>query len=98
MPYTSSMKKAQIVLIRKQGVSEKEIAIKYSVDRSTVNQIVKKYNETKDFYHTKKKSGHTRKFTTHDVCIAARMLASTQAHDIADLQRQHFPNIHADTI
>ena len=98
MTYTSPTKKAQIVLLRSQGVSEKEIAEKYSVDRSTVNHIFKKYKETKDFYYTKKKSGHPRKFTAHDVRIATRMLASTKAHDVADLQRQHFPNLHADTI
>ena len=71
---------------------------KYSVDRSTVNRIFKKYKKTKDFYYTKKKSGRPRKFTTHDVRITTRMLASTKAHDVADLQRQHFPNLHADTI
>ena len=98
MTYTSPTKKAQIVLLRTQGVSEKEIAEKYSVDRTTVNQIFKRYKESKDFYHTKMKSGCPHKFTTHDVCIAARMLASIQAHDIADLQRQHFPNLHADMI
>jgi transposase len=85
-------------LLRTQGISEKEIAEKYSVDRTTVNRIFKRYKETKDFYHTKKKSGHPCKFTTHDVCITARMLASTRAHDVADLQRQHFPDLHADTI
>jgi transposase len=98
MTYTSPTKKAQIVLLRTQGVPEREVAERYSVDRSTVNQIVKRYEESKDFYHTKEKSGCPRKFTTHDVRIAARMLASTRAHDVADLQRQHFPNLHADTI
>ena len=98
MTYTSPTKKAQIVLLRTQGVSEKEIAEKYSVDKTTVNWIFKRYKESKDFYHTKMKSGCPRKFTTHDVRIAARTLASTQAHDVADLQRQHFPNLHANTI
>jgi Transposase/Homeodomain-like domain len=98
MTYTSPTKKAQIVLLRMQGVSEKEIAEKYSVDRTTVNWIFKRYKESKDFYHTKKKSDCSHKFTTHDVRIAARMLASTRAYDVADLQRQHFPNLHADTI
>ena len=72
MTYTSPTKKAQIVLLRTQGVSEKEIAEKYSVDRTTVNQIFKRYKESKNFYHTKMKSGHPRKFMTHDVHIAAR--------------------------
>ena len=85
-------------MLRTQGVSEKEVAERYSVDRSTVNRIVKRYEESKDFYHVKKKSGCPHKFTTHDVCITARMLASTQAHDVADLQKQHFPNLHADMI
>jgi transposase len=86
MTYTSPTKKARIVLLRTQGVLEKEVAERYSVDRSTVNQIVKRYEESKNFYHAKEKSGRPRKFMTHDVHIAARMLASTQAHDVADLQ------------
>jgi DDE superfamily endonuclease/Homeodomain-like domain len=99
MTYTSPTKKAQIVLLRTQHVSEKEIAEKYSVDRTTVNQIFKRYKESKDFYHIKKESGCPCKFTTHEVCITARMLASTRAaHDVADLQRQHLPNLHADMI
>jgi transposase len=98
MTYTSPTKKARIVLLRTQGVPEQEVADRYSVDRSTVNWIVKRYEESKDFYHVKEKSGCPHKFTTHDVCIAARMLASTRAHDVTDLQRRHFPNIHADTI
>ena len=85
MTYTSPTKKAQIVLLRTQDVSEKEIAEKYSVDRTTVNQIFKRCKESKNFYHTKMKSGRPHKFMTHDVCIAARMLASTQAHDVTDL-------------
>jgi transposase len=95
MTYISPTKKARIVLLRTQGVSEKEIAEKYSVDRTTVNWIFKRYKESKDFYHAKKKTGRPHKFTTHDVHIAARMLASTRAHDVADLQRQHFLNLHA---
>ena len=98
MTYTSPTKKARIVLLRSEGVSEKEVAERYTVDRSTVNRIFKRNKESKNFYHTKEKSGRPRKFTTHDVRIATRMLASTKAHDVADLQRQHFPNLHPDTI
>ena len=98
MTYTSPTKKARIVLLRSEGVSEKEVAERYSVDRSTVNRIFKRNKESKNFYHTKEKSGRPRKITTHDVRIATRMLASTKAHDVADLQRQHFPNLHPDTI
>ena len=98
MTYTSPTKKARIVLLRSEGVSEKEVAERYSVDRSTVNRIFKKYKDSKDFYHIKEKSGRPRKFTTHDVRIATRMLASTKAHNVSDLQRQHFPTLHPDTI
>ena len=87
MAYTSPMKKAQIVLLRTQSVSEKEVAERYSVDRSTVNQIIKRYKESKDFYYAKEKSGCPHKFTTLDIHIAVRILASTQAHDIANLQK-----------
>jgi hypothetical protein len=41
MTYTFPTKKAQIVLLMMQGVSEKEIAEKYSVDRATVTRSSK---------------------------------------------------------
>ena len=78
MTYTSPTKKAWIVLLRSEGVSEKEIAERYSVDRSTVNRIFKRYKESKNFYHTKEKSRRPRNFTTHDIRIVTRMLVSTK--------------------
>jgi transposase len=98
MGYTSPTKKARIILLKKQGVPDSKIAERYSIDRSTVNRIFHKYTENNDFYDVKPKSGRPRKFTTDDVRIAVRMLARTQAHDVADLQRQQFPNLHPDTI
>jgi transposase len=98
MVYTSPTKRARIVLLKKQGVPELEIAKRYDVDRSTVNRIFHKYVENGDFYHVKPKTGRPRKFVSQDVRIAVRMLASTQAHDVTDLQRKHFPSIHPDTI
>jgi transposase len=46
----------------------------------------------------KPKPGHPHKFTTHNVYVAARMLAGTEAHDVADLQRLCFPHVTAKTI
>jgi hypothetical protein len=98
MVYTSPTKKARIILLKRQGVSDSEIAQRYSVDRSTVNRIFHRYAENPDFYQVKPKSGRPRKFMTNDVRVAVQMLVSTQAHDVMDLQRQRFPDLHPDTI
>jgi Transposase. len=79
-------------------VPDIEIAERYFIDRSTVNHIFDEYTKNNDFYYVKPKSGYSRKFTTNDVCIAVRMLANTQAHNVTDIQRQQFPNLHPDTI
>jgi len=98
MGYTSPTKKAQIMLLKRQGVPVTEIAEQYSIDTSTVYCIAQKYTETKDFYYVKPKTGRPCKFTTKDVQYAARMLARNCARDVSDLQRQYFPTLHADMI
>ena len=98
MVYTSPTKKARIVHLKATSLLDLEIGEIIGIHWSTVNHIVHKHAQMKDYYHVKSKPGHPCKFTTCDVHLAARMLGSTKAHDIADLQRLCFPNVVAKTI
>lgn len=44
------------------------------------------------------KPGCPCKLVTCNICVAIRMLGNNQAHDVADLQRLHFPNVAAEMI
>jgi transposase len=92
------MKKACIVRDKAAGMTNTEIAKKFRVHCTTVTSIHNRYSKTEDYYAIKHKSGHPRKFLTHDAQYAVRMLASTDSHDVADLQRKYFPDINAETI
>jgi hypothetical protein len=82
MGYTSPMKKSQIILLKKQGVPDSKIAERYSVLHRQIHSQL-----------------HLPQIhRTDDIHIAVRMLARTQAHDVADLQRQQFLNLHPNTI
>ena len=98
MVYTSPTKKARIVHLKATGLSDEQIGAIFNIHRSTVYRIHHRHAKINDFYYVKPKPGRPRKFTTHDTRIAARMLASTEAHDVADLQRLRFPHVTAETI
>ena len=96
--YTSPTKKARIVHMKKSGVSDPTIATKFGIHRTTVTRIFKQYAKTEDFYSIKPKQGHPRKLTSAEVRYGVRMLASTNAHDVSDLQRHYLPHVHPETI
>ena len=98
MKYTSPTKKAHIVHDKAAGLSDADIAKRFKLHCTTVLHICKWYAKTEDYYNIKHKSGHPCKFTTHDAHYAVCMLASTDSHDIADLQQKYFPDINAETI
>ncbi len=98
MVYTTPTKRACIIQLKEAGHSYKEIGAKFNLHWSTVYCIHCRYAQTKDFYYVKPKPGHPCKFTTHDTHVAVRTLASSEAHDVANLQRLCFPNITAETI
>ena len=98
MVYTSPTKKARIVHLKATGLSDEQIGAIFNIHRSTVYRIHHRHAKINDFYYVKPKPGHPRKFTTRDTRIAARMLASTEAHDVADLQRLCFLHVTAETI
>ena len=80
------------------GLSDEQIGTIFNIHRSTVYHIHHRHTQTNDYYHVKPKPGCPRKFTTCDVHVAVRMLANTEAHDVADLQRLCFPHVTAETI
>ncbi|KAG2028584.1 hypothetical protein BDR03DRAFT_1074911, partial [Suillus americanus] len=96
--YSTPTTKARICRDKAAGLHEAEIAEKFGLHRTTVLCIIKWYTQTEDYYDIKAKSGRPRKFTPHDVRVAVRALACTEAHDVADLQRKYFPEINAQTI
>jgi hypothetical protein len=92
------MKKARIIHFKKAGMTNDAIAEKFHIHWSTVSCIYHRHTKIEDYYNVKPKPGHPHKFTTHDVCFAARMLASAKVHDVTDLQRQYFPGLHLETV
>ena len=96
--YTSPTKKARIVHDKTAGLTDIELAKKYHLHRSTINRINCRYAKSEDYYNLKQKTGRRPKFTVVDARQAVRMLANTNAHDVADLQKKYFPDIHPDTI
>ena len=96
--YTSPTKKARIVRYKAGGMSDTDIAKKFRLHRTTITRINDRYAKSEDYYNIKHKSGRPRKFTTQDARYAVQMLASTDSHDIANLQRKYFPDINAETI
>ena len=71
---------------------------KYHLHCSTINRINCRYAKSEDYYNLKQKTGRPSKFTIVDTCQVVRMLANTNAHDITDLQKKYFLDIHPDTI
>jgi transposase len=96
--YTSPTKKARIVHDKAAGMTSTELAKRYHLDRSTISRIYRRYHKSEDYYNIKYKTGRPPKFTTLDARQAVRMLANTNAHDVVDLQKKYFPDIHPDTI
>jgi hypothetical protein len=96
--YTSPTKKARICRDRDAGMADADIAKKHGLHRTTVKRIYERYAQSEAFHHVTKKPGRRRLFTTHDARFSIRALAAGKAHDVADLQRQYFPSINAQTI
>ncbi|KAF9232481.1 hypothetical protein BU15DRAFT_28302, partial [Melanogaster broomeanus] len=94
----SPTKKARICRDRAAGLSDRDIAKKFNLHRTTVKRIFDRYAKSEAYYKVKPKPGRSRKFTVHDARLATRVLARGEARDVADLQRKLFPNLSADTI
>ncbi|KAF8868986.1 hypothetical protein BD779DRAFT_1458573, partial [Infundibulicybe gibba] len=98
MVYTSPTKKARIVALKAEGLTDRNIASCFSVHPTTVARIVKKYGTGTSFYHTAHKPGRPAKITDNDVRFAIRLLGACKAVDATDLQCQYFPHVTPQTI
>ena len=98
MVYTSPTKVACIVSWDKQGIPRPDIACNLNLHRTTVTHILKRYEKSQDFYFVNPKSGRPRIFHECDARVAALVLARTQAANVAELQKEYFPDVGAQTI
>ncbi|EPQ49996.1 hypothetical protein GLOTRDRAFT_51224, partial [Gloeophyllum trabeum ATCC 11539] len=95
---TSPTKRARICHMKASGASNSEVAAQIGVTWSTVSKIYRWYQGTTDYCAVGIKTGRPCKFTLRDTRFAAWQLANTTTHNVADLKRQHFPDVSAETI
>ena len=98
MCYTTPTRKARVLDYKLSGLSNREVAEKLGLSRSTVSRLFQILKETRDPYLVKAKSGRPRKISAPETRIAARLMASGDARDAADLKRKHFPHINVSTV
>ena len=98
MVYTSPTKVACIVTWDKQGIPRPDIARNIGIHRTTVARIIARFEKSADFYHVNPKTGRPRKFEERDARVAARMLAQGEAKHVTQVQKEHFPDVDAQTI
>lgn len=98
MVYTTPTKKARIVQLKEQGLTNQAVATHTQVHPSTVSRIYAHYGRTQKFYNVKPKSGWPRKLTTSEAQTGLKMLANGTAQDATDLQRKLFLHVGTDTV
>lgn len=98
MCYTTPTRKARLLDYKLSGMSNNEAAAKLGLSRSTVSRLFRDLLKTRDPYAVKAKTGRPRKISDGETRIAARMLASGEVRDAAELKRKHFPHTNVSTI
>ncbi|KAI5117840.1 hypothetical protein M0805_008112 [Coniferiporia weirii] len=98
MVYTSPTKKACIIEWDGQGIHCYEIAHKFGIHWTTVNQIIKHYQKHHNFYHVSPKKGRPCKMDIREAQVACRMIAQTEAANATELQKKAFPDVATRTI
>jgi transposase len=93
MSDTSATKKATIVALKEQKLSNRAVAAKENVSASTVSRINARYGANHQFEAKSPRPG-----SEHEAQKAMRMLSSGKARNASDLKQKLFPNIHEDTI
>ena len=73
-PYTTEVKRAQIVALHKNGLSQRQISKQLSVSKSSVQRAIQKFNE-EGIYGNRKRSGRPRKTTPRDDSTMKRIVA-----------------------
>jgi transposase len=98
MSDTSATKKAAIVALKEQKISNRAIANKENVSPSTVSRINKRYGANRQFDSKSPRTGSPTKITERDAQRATRMLSSGQARNVSDLKRKLFPYLHVNPV
>src|SRR6266576_2483398 len=98
MVYTSPSKVSQIVDHQRQGQSYNEIAKSIGIHRTTVSQILKRFEKSGDNYHVNPKTGRPHKMEIRECRIAAQMLLQVEAANAAEVQKKAFPDVSTRTI
>jgi transposase len=94
-PYTSPITKGNILFLKRQKYSDREVAaLLGDVSKATVSRVWCTYQDGRSLYHVAPKSGRPHKLTHRD----ARFTALALAHNAADIQRTYFPHVSASTV
>jgi len=98
MVYTSPTKVAHVVNFKKLSMGNDEIAQKIGIHRTTVTRILKWFEKSHDPYYVAPKTGRPCKLDARDVCIAAHMLAKTEAANVTEIVKKAFPQVSCYTL
>ena len=72
--YHTDVERAQIVALHKNGLSQRQISKQISVNRSSIQRAIKKFN-SEGIYGNRKKGGRLRKTTARDDSTMKRIIA-----------------------
>lgn len=97
MVYTSPSKCGRIVELYHAGHSAAVIAHRFNITRNTVYNIVNRFRRTKSCY-PQLKAGRPAKLSKQDRKYAVLLLDRGHTHNVAELQREHFQNVHPITL
>lgn len=98
MCYTTPTRRARLLEYKLSGMSNSEAAEKLGFSRSTASRLFRTLLKTRDPYYIKPKTGRPPKILDAETRIGARMLASGEARDAADLRRKQFPHVDTSTV
>lgn len=96
---TSPATKARIVLLKKQGYSNRAIARELgNIDPTTAGRIARKYGNGRSVYETGPRPGRPPKLSFREARYAALLLARFPPRNATAIQRRFFPHISARTL
>ncbi|KAG8723001.1 hypothetical protein FRC09_005136 [Ceratobasidium sp. 395] len=102
-PQTTPDIKAVILILKKLGLSNRDISdklgeINFSVSQTTVGRVANKYSDGRPLDEKAPRSHPPSKLTPKDAKYAALLLARGKAANATALQRAYFPHVSARTL
>ncbi len=98
MPYSSPIKKSQVVELKAKGLSNAAVAKQLHIDPSTVSRINAAYKNGRSFYEAKPKTGRPRRLKDEDVRKAVKTLESGKVKTATAVKQQLFPTVSLSTV